>query len=51
MAVLVVAGGMGLVWVVAIAAVVAAEKLLPHGPLLGKIGGVGLIVAGIVVAL
>ena len=31
--------------------VVAAEKLLPHGPLLGKIGGVGLIAAGIVVAL
>jgi len=51
MAVLVVAGGMGLVWVVAIALVVAAEKLLPHGPLLGKIGGVGLIAAGIVVAL
>jgi len=51
MAVLVVAGGMGLVWVVAIALVVAAEKLLPHGPLLGKIGGVGLIAAGIAVAL
>jgi len=51
MAVLVVAGGMGLVWVVAIALVVAAEKLLPHGPLLGKIGGVALIAAGIVVAL
>jgi predicted metal-binding membrane protein len=51
MAVLVVAGGMGLVWVAAIALVVAAEKLLPHGPLLGKIGGVGLIAAGIVVAL
>ena len=51
MAVLVVAGGMGLVWVGAIALVVAAEKLLPHGPLLGKIGGVGLIAAGIVVAL
>src|SRR3954469_9867573 len=51
MAVLVVAGGMGLAWVAAIALVVAAEKLLPHGPLLGKIGGVGLIVAGIVVAL
>jgi predicted metal-binding membrane protein len=50
MAVLVVAGGMGLVWVVAIAAVIAAEKLLPHGPLLGKIGAVGLIAAGIAVA-
>jgi len=51
MAVLVVAGGMGLAWVAAIALVVAAEKLFPHGPLLGKIGGVGLIAAGIVVAL
>jgi len=51
MAVLVVAGGMGLIWVVAIAGVVAAEKLLPHGPLLGTIGGIGLVVAGIVVAL
>ena len=51
MAVLVVAGGMGLIWVVAIAAVVAAEKLLPHGPLLGKIGAAGLIAAGIAVAL
>jgi predicted metal-binding membrane protein len=51
MAVLVVAGGMGLAWVAAIALVVAAEKLLPHGPLLGKIGGVGLIASGIAVAL
>ena len=33
------------------ALVVAAEMLLPHGPLLGKIGGVALITAGIVVAL
>ncbi len=51
MAILVAAGGMGLAWVAAIALVVAAEKLLPHGPLLGKVGGVGLIAAGIVVAL
>jgi predicted metal-binding membrane protein len=51
MTVLVVAGGMGLIWVVAIAAVVAAEKLLPHGPLLGKIGAIGLIAAGIALAL
>ena len=40
MAILVVAGGMGLVWVVAIAAVVAAEKLLPYGPLLSKMAGI-----------
>jgi predicted metal-binding membrane protein len=51
MAVLVVAGAMGLVWVVAIAAAVAAEKLLPGGPWLGRLGGIALLVAGIVVAL
>jgi predicted metal-binding membrane protein len=51
MAVLVVAGGMGLIWVAAIALVVAAEKLLPYGPLLGRIGGIGLLAAGIAVAL
>jgi len=51
MAVLVVAGAMGLVWVVAIAAAIAAEKLLPGGPWLGRVGGIALLVAGIVVAL
>jgi predicted metal-binding membrane protein len=51
MAVLVVAGAMGLVWVVAIAAAVAAEKLLPGGPWLGRLGGIALLVVGIVVAL
>jgi predicted metal-binding membrane protein len=51
MAVLVVAGAMGLVWVVAIALVVAGEKLLPAGQLLGRLGGVGLLIAGIVVVL
>jgi predicted metal-binding membrane protein len=51
MAVLVIAGGMGLVWVAAIALVVAAEKLLPFGRLIALAGGVGLIAAGVVVAL
>jgi predicted metal-binding membrane protein len=51
MAVLVIAGGMGLVWVAAIALAVAAEKLLPWGELVSRIGGLALIVAGIVVAL
>jgi predicted metal-binding membrane protein len=50
MVVLVVAGAMGLVWVIAIALAVAAEKLLPAGPWLGRIGGIALIGAGIVVA-
>jgi predicted metal-binding membrane protein len=51
MGVLVIAGAMSLAWVAAIALVVAGEKLLPRGPLLGRLGGVGLLVAGIVVAL
>ena len=51
MAVLIVAGSMSLAWVVAIALVVAGEKLLPAGQLLGRLGGVGLLVAGIVVVL
>jgi predicted metal-binding membrane protein len=50
MVVLVVAGAMGLVWVIAIALAVAAEKLLPAGQRLGRIGGIALIAAGIVVA-
>jgi predicted metal-binding membrane protein len=51
MGVLIVAGSMSLAWVVAIALVVAGEKLLPAGQLLGRLGGVGLLVAGIVVVL
>jgi predicted metal-binding membrane protein len=51
MGVLIVAGAMSLGWVVAIALVVAGEKLLPAGQLLGRLGGVGLLVAGIVVLL
>jgi predicted metal-binding membrane protein len=51
MGVLVIAGAMSLIWVVALAVVVAAEKLLPRGPLLGRLGGIGLLVAGILVAL
>jgi predicted metal-binding membrane protein len=51
MGVLIVAGSMSLAWVVAIALVVAGEKLLPAGQLLGRLGGVGLLIAGIVVVL
>ncbi len=47
MAVLVVAASMALVWVAVIAAAVAAEKLLPRGPLLGKLGGLALVALGI----
>jgi predicted metal-binding membrane protein len=50
MLVLVVAGAMGLVWVIAIAAAVAVEKLLPAGQWLGRAGGIALMAAGIVVA-
>jgi predicted metal-binding membrane protein len=51
MGVLIVAGSMSLAWVVAIALVVAGEKLLPAGQLFGRLGGVGLLVAGIVVVM
>jgi predicted metal-binding membrane protein len=51
MGVLIVAGAMSLAWVVAIALVVAGEKLLQAGQLLGRLGGVALLVAGIVVLL
>src|SRR2546423_878030 len=47
MAVLVIAGAVSLIWVVAIALVVAGEKLLPWGHLLGWGGGFGLLGAGL----
>jgi predicted metal-binding membrane protein len=50
MVVLVVAGAMALGWVIAIGLAVAAEKLLPAGPLLGRVGGIGLLAAGVLVA-
>jgi predicted metal-binding membrane protein len=51
MLVLVVAGAMGLVWVIAIALAVAAEKLLPAGQWLGRAGGIALVAAGVAVAI
>jgi predicted metal-binding membrane protein len=50
MVVLVVAGAMGLAWVLLIAAVVAAEKLLPRGEWIAKLTGVALVLAGVAVA-
>ena len=49
MAVLVVVASMELVWVAVIALAVAAEKLLPRGPVLARLGGLTLAVAGVVV--
>jgi predicted metal-binding membrane protein len=51
MVVLVVAGAMSIAWVVAIGVAVAAEKLLPGGPILGRIAGIGLMTAALVVAI
>ncbi len=48
MALLFVAGVMNLVWVAAISLFVLAEKVLPRGDLVGKLGGVVLLVAGLV---
>jgi predicted metal-binding membrane protein len=50
MVVLVVAGAMGLLWVLLIAAVVAAEKLLPRGEWIARTTGVALMLLGIAVA-
>jgi predicted metal-binding membrane protein len=46
MALLFVAGVMNLFWVAAIAVVVLVEKVVPRGDAVGRVGGVGLIVAG-----
>jgi len=40
MALLFVGGVMNLIWIALIAALVLAEKVLPHGNLLGKLGGI-----------
>jgi predicted metal-binding membrane protein len=50
MAVLVAAGAMGLAWVLLIALVVAAEKLLPRGEWAARITGVVLLALGALVA-
>jgi len=43
MALLFVGGVMNMLWVIALTALVASEKLLPGGSLLHKVYGVGLI--------
>lgn len=50
MVVLVVAGAMGLPWVLLVACAVAAEKLLPRGEWIARLTGVGLMVLGVAVA-
>ena len=50
MVVLVVAGAMGLTWVLLIAAVVAAEKLVPRGEWIAWVTGVALVLLGLAVA-
>jgi predicted metal-binding membrane protein len=50
MLVLVVAGAMGLPWVLLIACAVAAEKLLPRGERIARLTGVALIALGVAVA-
>jgi predicted metal-binding membrane protein len=51
MVVLVVAGAMGLAWVLLIAALVAVEKLLPHGEWSARLAGVVLVLLAVAVAL
>ena len=50
MVVLVVAGAMGLPWVLLIAAIVAAEKLVPGGEWVARLTGVALMLLGVAVA-
>jgi predicted metal-binding membrane protein len=47
MALLFVAGVMNLLWVAAIAVAVLVEKVLPHGDVVGRLAGVGLAAAGV----
>lgn len=51
MAVLVTAGVMALPWMLLVAAVMTAEKLLPGGEWVARVAGVALLVGGLVVAL
>jgi predicted metal-binding membrane protein len=51
MVVLVVAGAMGLPWVLLIACAVAAEKLLPRGERIARLTGAALILLGVAVAI
>ena len=51
MVVLVVAGAMGLPWVLIIACVVAAEKILPRGEWVARVSGVALAVLGVAIVL
>jgi predicted metal-binding membrane protein len=51
MLVLVAAGAMGLAWVLLIAAIVAAEKLLPRGEWIARVTGGAFVLLGVAVAL
>jgi predicted metal-binding membrane protein len=48
MALLLVGGVMNLLWVVALTVIVAVEKLVPHGPFLGRAAGAALVAWGLV---
>lgn len=50
MLLLFVAGVMNLLWIALIAAYVFVEKLLPAGPLVGRLAGGGMVAAGIAIA-
>ena len=51
MVVLVAAGAMGLTWVLLVAAVVAAEKVVPRGEWIARLAGVALVALGVAVAM
>jgi predicted metal-binding membrane protein len=49
MALLFVAGVMNLLWIAAIASFVLLEKIVPRGELVGRVAGIVLVVAGLLV--
>jgi hypothetical protein len=48
MLVLFAVGLMNLIWMVLLTTVIFAEKVVPHGPLLGKIAGSAILISGVV---
>jgi predicted metal-binding membrane protein len=51
MALLFVAGVMNLLWIAVISLFVLVEKIVPYGPVIGRITGVILILAGVTLTL
>jgi predicted metal-binding membrane protein len=51
MALLFVAGVMNLIWIAALSVFVLVEKAVPHGELLAKVAGIGMIAGGLLLVI